>query len=134
MGGFGQNILREANEEIQDASTGLNLVVINSNNGEQWEDYDHWVEKIYSINSKKTGKELSKEWREHVCEILLQSEIEVNPHYIETVMITSKVKDKKKVKKIIKENAFEPWLVKNYNAREMKFSVVDYLPRCLNKK
>lgn len=99
------------------------VLVVEDDNGEQYEDYQRWVDRTYIVNTNKTGEQIETEWKKHVADVMLENNITVNPHYINTIMSGSKVRNKKLHKKIIKENGFCKWLESTYNAKEITHTI-----------
>jgi len=98
------------------------ILLIEEDNGEQYEDYHKWVARAYDIATDCTADELDKAWKKEVAEIMLRHNIIVNPNYL-NIMEVSKIKNNKLHKKILKENDFYTWLELNHKVKEVKFEV-----------
>jgi len=99
------------------------ILLIEVDNGEQYEDFHSWIELIYDVNTSKTSAELQNEWKKEVVKKMEEASIEINPHWL-NIMETSKVKNKKLHKKILKENNFCSWIEKTYEVKEIKFETL----------
>ncbi len=75
------------------------LILIEIDNGEQWEDYHTWVHKIYDIPSNENIESLHKKYRQYIIDKMLEQNITINPHYF-NIMNHSKCKDQKSIKKL----------------------------------
>ena len=56
---------------------------------------------------------------------MLKNGISVNPNWVNVILETSKIKNKKLHKKILKENPFVGWLINNYKVKVLDFGTVN---------
>lgn len=108
------------------------ILLVKDDNGEQWEDYDSWVESVYDIQTDKTADQLHDEWKQHVAKAMADQGITVNPTWVHQIMEDTTVKKVKTGgskhlklhKKILKENSFVSWLEATYKANKLTFGEI----------
>ena len=108
------------------------ILLIETDNGEAWEDYRAWVETVYDVKTEKTGDELYAEWRNFIVDMLERVGISVNPTYTNVITINSRLKESKTTIRIVRiaheKNPFDIWLKKNYVVNELKFQKIHPIP------
>lgn len=101
------------------------IIIVQDDNGEQWEDYHKWVDSAYEVDTNKSGDELEKEWKAFIVDLMEQNGITVNPNWVGTIMMERPPKPmRKKHSKLLKDNGFKSWLEKTYNARKVNYQTV----------
>lgn len=93
-------------------------LLIEVDNGEQYEEYQSWIEEAYEVETDKSAKDLESDWKKHVCDVMFEHKITVNPHWF-NIMTESKIKDHVLHKKLLHENSFLKWLKKTHKAKKI---------------
>lgn len=107
------------------SENGKNIIIVEDDNGEQYEDYHKWVDTAYEIDTDKTGDTLEKEWKQFIVDLMAANNITVNPSWVGTIMMERPPKYMRKAhSKLLKENGFKSWLEKTYNARKVNYQTV----------
>lgn len=101
------------------------IVIVEADNGEQWEDYHKWISTAIEVDTDKTSDELQGEWKAFIVDLMRQNEINVNPNWVNHIMMEKPPKYlRKKHSKLLKDNGFCSWLRKAYKTREVKYQTV----------
>ena len=99
------------------------LILIEADNGEQYEDYQNWIEKVYDIPNH-TNESLQKDYLDFIQKEMLKSNIIVNPYYPRSIMIDSICQDKKLHRKILYKNNIYFYIEKILGATPVKFGTL----------
>lgn len=98
------------------------IVVISQHNGPSGDDIVS-NQKVYDlpVNKAEDVKSLHKR---HLYGIMKQNKIMVNPHWPETILVSSEVKNTNLHKNIMNEHNIYSWIEKNWNVQPLEFGTV----------
>lgn len=99
----------------------VTYLILEQDNGEQWEDYYKCPTGLYIIPKVVKEEQIEKEWKQYVFNKMIDKNITVNFNYPSNIMSDSIVTDVKLHKKILKEHSFEKWIILFYNAKLVQF-------------
>lgn len=108
------------------------ILIIEHDNGEQWEDYHKWVQYVLDIKTDKSTEELYNDYKSWFVDLMKQNQnIDVNPNWINTLIETNIIEYKKKKKildKSLKYHTFHRYLHEMYDVNDLPINIIhDYI-------
>lgn len=103
------------------------ILIIKHGQGE-YEDYYETITHVFQINKKGlTGEDVQKAYGEHMVKLMMEHGIAVHPRQADLILHKMHQpngkdpnKEQKKIhKKILKENQFVDFVIKNYKAKQL---------------
>jgi hypothetical protein len=99
------------------------LILIEQNNGEQWEDYQHWIDRVYDI-PEISSEIVQEKFSNFLVEKMMEANITINPHYF-NMMEYSVCKNKSIYKQIMKQHgSIYTWIEDTYKIQPLKFDTL----------
>lgn len=107
------------------------ILIIKYDNGEQYEDYHHWIGHVIDIETNKTEDELMAEWKLHFTQSMKTKGININSYYISVILYPDglSLKEKNSAKYKMHQNILDRELKKQKNSfytyLKNKYKVID---------